>query len=327
MKENQKQSIELSEENDYQNEEDNPIVMYIKEKKNLYVKEITRCEDLFIGYKDMITNCNLKGKKYVDAQRILKRLKKYLKEIKAADENVQKSVNDLLDLRAQDEGIMKLQLETNNSCELAQNSNSFDSTDIVDFPQKHTGPKVLRFNNKVSIIYQEHVYQLVYSLLLLHEAISSFMFHQSDIVWVMEGDSKKKKMTTNEFLTKLFPPRLSRYECLDCIKSVLDKRGIKRIPEYSILRQLSSWNVYIDSNGKKGIPPIMLYDFYRNREKKDFEFWVTTRYWPDFIKRHHKTIATEKEMHGKKALEKAAHLKYVDADEIYDSIDADLANQ
>ena len=53
------------------------INAYIKEKKNLYVKEITRCEDLFIGYKDMITNCNLKGKKYVDAQRILKKLKTF----------------------------------------------------------------------------------------------------------------------------------------------------------------------------------------------------------------------------------------------------------
>lgn len=107
----------------------------------------------------------------------------------------------------------------------------------------------------------------------------------------------------------------------------LEKKGIERIPSYAILRELSSWNVYIDTNGKKGIKPIMLCDFYREKRKKDFEYWVEKRYLPVFNNRQHKTVATEKEAHGNKALEKAAQLNYIDVNDTYESIDDSLSAQ
>ena len=54
-----------------------------------------------------------------------------------------------------------LNIENNNQSDCTQKNTSFDSISIIDFPKKHTGPKVLRFNNEVSIIYQQHVYHLL----------------------------------------------------------------------------------------------------------------------------------------------------------------------
>lgn len=224
MKKNEKQGVEQPGQTCYQTEEDNPIVLSIKEKRNLYLNEMKRCEDIFTGCKEMVANCNLKGKKKKEAQQFLRKLKKHLKMIRLADNNVQMAINDLLDLRSQNEGFMKIHIENNNQSDCTQKNTSFDSISIIDFPKKHTGPKVLRFNNEVSIIYQQHVYQLVYSLLLLHEKISSFVFHQADIVWIVESDSRRKKMTLNEFLTKISPQRLSRNDCLECIEKVLKKK-------------------------------------------------------------------------------------------------------
>ena len=327
MDENEKQNDNTSEQIGNQDKEENPIVSRIKDKRELYIKEIKRCEDMFIGCKEMITNCKLKGKKETEAQKFLRKLKRYLKDVKVADEKVQMAINDLLDLGAQDEGVKKIPAKVVNQSERTETSKDTDSISAIDFPQKHSGPEILRFNKKISILYQQHVYELVDSFLALHKKITSFIIRQSDIVWIIDADSKKKKMTANEFLTILFPPKLSRKQCLEYIEEVLHENGIDKIPYAGISKELSSWNAYIDSNGKKGTEPIMLYDFYREKGKKDFKEWVLLRYFPVFKNRKHRSVNFNKVIHGKAALDRAEEEHSIDPmDKIYADMDKTTTN-
>lgn len=322
MDENKKQNDNTSEQIGNQDKEENPIVSFIKEKRELYIKEIKRCDDMFIGCKEMITNCKLKGKKEAEAQKFLRKLERYLKDVKIADNDVQMAINDLLDLGAQNEGVKKISAKDINQPERTETSKDTDSISAIDFPQKHSGPKILRFNDKISVLYQHHVYQLVYRFLILHKTITSFMLRQADIVWVIDADSKKKKMTASEFLTLLFPPKLTKKQCLEYIEEVLHENGIDKIPYAGISKELSNWNIYIDSNGKKGAEPIMFYDFYRKKGKKDFKDWVLLRYLPVFKKRKHRTVNLNKARHGEAALKQAAEENFVDpTDEILENID------
>ena len=312
-----------------QSEEYNPFVSSIKEKREFYTNEIKHVKDIFDGYKNMVNNLSLKGRKKVAAQKCLRNLNRYWKEIMLADVKVQKAVNALLDYKEQGEAIRYLLLKFNISLDAFNGDNLFDydPVEIMGLPARDSKSKVLRFYNKASSLYQLSVYDLVDSLLSLHQKIMLFMFHQADLVWVMETDSKKKKMTSNEFLAKLLPSVLSRNECLECIENVLKKNGFDPIPSCAILKELSSWNAYISSNGRKGKEPLLFYDFYRHCPKMKFEEWITLRYLPVFEKTHHRTVIPENQEHGKKALEKAAMEQTTDTDDFYGTIDRDLEQQ
>lgn len=83
--------------------------------------------------------------------------------------------------------------------------------------------------------------------------------------------------------------------------------GIRKIPFCSILKQLSSWNVYIASNKEKGTKPLPDYEIKRLQSEKEFEKWVINTYLPDFRKRHKsKRDPLKYASSGKEAQKKAA---------------------
>ena len=200
-------------------------------------------------------------------------------------------------------------------------SGDSDSGEIIDFPESRSRSKWLHLS-KVSALYQFSVYQLLDSLLLLHDEMSLFSRCQADIIWVLGNRSLKK----NQFPTEMIPPKLSREDCWESIAKVLEIDGIQSIPLASILKQLSSWNVYLSSYGKKGTEPIFLYDFYRERPKEDFDGWVKRWYLPEFRKNHPQSIEPEKQRHGEDALDQAA-LEQYNSDDFYRNVDVEIEQQ
>ena len=147
--------------------------------------------------------------------------------------------------------------------------------------------------------------------------MASFTFYQYDIIWILETNPEKKIT----FLTHLLKPQLSREDCFECIKSVLNDNDLP-VPEWSIKKQLSSWNKYLSTLGNKGSKPIYLYDHYRERSEGLFKLWVIDRYLQEFKKHHHRIVEPEKEFHGDDVLEQAANEYSIDPmDEICDDMD------
>lgn len=291
------------------------IVAETKQARDHYINKIKHMETLFVGFTDITKNGKLDFDQKANAKQCLTKLKKCIKRIREADIHVKKSLNTLLDYKIQDD--YKLQVLQHNRAD------DSDSVEIIDFPEKRSRSKVLHPSNKVSALYQFFVYNLLYSLLLSHDEISSFSRYQADIIWVLGNQSFKK----NQFPTEIIPKKLSRGDCLELIAKVLEENGIHPIPLSSILKQLSSWNVYLSSYGKKGTMPILLYDFYRERTKDDFYEWVKRCYLPDFKKSHPQSIEPEKQRHGEAALDQAALELFTNTADFYRNIDDEIEQQ
>lgn len=255
--------------------------------RNYYAVKIKKIEDTFKTDKEIVDSFEFDPEKKNNAKKCLRKMKKCLKEIQKADADVQKNVNLLLDFKAQGELTKEILQNYNASCDAIQNNSLFDSfpIEIIDFPRKHKGQENWFFKRKVSAFYQLYVYQLVHSLLVLQNTMASFMFYQNDIIWILETNPKKKIT----FLTNLLSQQLSREDCFDCIKKVLNKNGLCA-PEWAIKKQLSNWNKYLSTHGKEGSKPIYLYDFFRERSEELFEEWAENRYLPEFKNRHHKIV-------------------------------------
>ena len=215
------------------------IVAETKQARDHYINKIKHMETLFVGFTDITKNGKLDFDQKANAKQCLTKLKKCIKGIREADIHVKKSLNTLLDYKIQDDYMLHV-LQHNRV-------DDSDSVEIIDFPEKRSRSKFLHPSNKVSALYQFFVYNLLYSLLLLHDEISSFSRYQADIIWVLGNQSFKK----NQFPTEIIPKKLSRGDCLELIAKVLEENGIHPIPLSSILKQLSSWNVYLSSYGKK----------------------------------------------------------------------------
>ena len=302
--------------------------------RDYYSSEIKRVEKIYENDKKIVNFFEFNTEKKGNAKKCLREMEKCLKEIKKADSDVQKNVNLLLDFKAQGELDEKMRQDSKPKNELVekmlqdfkvqrdtiQNNNLFNlcPIEIIGFPRKHKGIEAMFAESEVSAFYQLCVYQLVCSLLVLHNKMASFTFCQYDIIWILET-TPEKKIT---FLTHSLQPQLSRQDCFECIAKVLKSNDL-HIPKWSIKKQLSSWNKYLSTWGKKGTEPIMLYDFFRERSKELFEQWVVYRYLPEFKKQHHRrSVDPKKEFHGKNALEWAENEHPVDTiDEIYNDLD------
>jgi hypothetical protein len=268
-------------------------------------------ETLFIGFADITKNSKLDFDQKANAKRCLTKLNKRIKGIRKADKIVQQELNGLLDYI-----FMQQMLQKNRPSDS-------DSVEIIDFPEKRSRSKLLHPSKMISAIYQLSVYSFLDSLLFLHDEMSSFSWCQADIIWVLGNQSLKK----NQFPTEIIPQKLSRGDCLESIAKVLEKDGIQSIPLSSILKQLSSWNVYLSSYGEKGSMPIFLYDFYRERTKNDFEGWAERRYLPEFKKVHSQSIALKKQRHGEAALDQAALEHFTNTADFCRDIDVEIEQQ
>jgi hypothetical protein len=332
MDKKEQQQNQTQENSDSQIKED--LRSNIISLRDYYSSEIKRIEEIYEIDKIFVNSFEFDPEKKGNAKICLRKMKKYLKEIKEADSEVQKNVNLLLDFKAHGEFEEKMRQDSEPKNELVekmlqdfkvqrdtiQNNNLFNSCpiEIIGFPRKHKKLESLFAESEVSAFYQFYVYQLVCSLLVLHNKMASFTFYRYDVIWILETN-QEKKIT---FLTHLIQPQLSRKDCFECIEKVL-KNNKLCVPEWSIKKQLSSWNKYLSTQGKRGTEPIMLYDVFRERSKELFEQWVVYRYLPEFKKQHHRrSVDPKKEFHGKNALEWAENEHPVDTmDEIYNNLD------
>ena len=114
--------------------------------------------------------------------------------------------------------------------------------------------------------------------------------------------------------------------CLEAIREVYDDPIYGYYSEFdlhvfAIRNMLSNWNQYLNTDGKKGKPPLPKFDFYRHTDKDTFKKWVRDYFFPDYRNRAHKD-----------ALDNASHpdmnnMGGVSSEEdIYDEVEQSLAN-
>lgn len=318
---------EHNDQHEIRNESDitNEYLSMTFEARTFYLNEIKYLEESFSRLKSEITKSDLKKWKEREIKKRLKKLNEYLKEIREADKDVQKAVDDLLSYMAQEKHF-KYNPESNGSRnDTTVNHPYAFSSSIIFFSHSHNYPLKM-ISRDIPADYQLFIYQLVYLLFLLHQKITLFLFLQADIARVMKPDFQKEKMSSNEFLSKVLPTRLSRELCLDCIEEVLkEEKGVSKSPSSAILSQLSEWNTFIKSHGKKGKRPIDFYDFYRSKGIESFKDWVRKWYWPDFYEKHKKGFFRKRNL-GEEELDQAAIEQY-NKDEQYSQIDRNLESE
>lgn len=287
------------------------IISEITIIKASYNKTIQETEDFLNNNIKALRTYKIKDKKKKELKKCLRRLKEYWKEVKRADHQVKEAMDKLLKYRGFEDALSH-ELEEHNEETKNTIAHNFEMSlfmsPSMSFLRENTNSQSI---TPVSVFFQMDVFNLLRSFLYLHQSITSFLFHQADIVCIMESDSLKKNITLNEFVSKIFGPKLTREHCAEIIKEKLITAGIRKIPFCSILKQLSSWNVYIESNKEKGTKPLPDYEIKRLQSEKDFGKWVINTYLPDFRKRHKsKRDPLKYARSDKKVLAKAALQQY-----------------
>ncbi len=134
----------------------------------------------------------------------------------------------------------------------------------------------------------------------------------------------QEEMNKKQRLERTKPLKLTT--CLEAIREVYDDPIYGYYSEFdlhvfAIRNMLSNWNQYLNTDGKKGKPPLPKFDFYRHTDKDTFKKWVREVFFPDYRNRAHKD-----------ALDNASHpdmnnMGGVSSEEdIYDEVDQSLAN-
>lgn len=283
------------------------IISEITIIKASYNKMIQETKDFLNNNIKALRTYKIKDNKKKELKKCLRRLKEYWNEVKKADHQVKEAMDKMLEYR-NFEDVLKDGLEKHNEETKTTIMHNFEKSlfmrPSMSFLRENTNSQSI---TPVSVFFQMDVFNLLRSFLFLHQSITSFLFHQADIVCIMESDSLKRNITLNEFVSKIFGPKLTRERCAEIIKEKLIMAGIRKIPFCSILKQLSSWNVYIASNKEKGTKPLPDYEIKRLQSEKEFEKWVINTYLPDFRKRHKsKRDPLKYASSGKEAQKKAA---------------------
>lgn len=136
---------------------------------------------------------------------------------------------------------------------------------------------------------------------------------------IIQEEMKKEKR-----LERTKPLKLTT--CLEAIKEVYEDPKYNypqqfKLHQFAIRNQLSDWNQYLNTGGKKGKAPLPKFDFYRHTDKKAFKDWIRDVFFPDYRNRAHKD-----------ALTNASHYKKIEdipdpnPQDIIDEVDQSLAN-
>ena len=298
------------------------IITDITDIKALYNKTIQEAEEFLKDNVKALKTYKIKDEKKRELKKCLRRLKERWNDVKRADIQVKTAIDDLIDFKGKDD-VRRIIKE-----DCLKKSENMLMTDYEMIPNMGFLKKYSRntTGTLVSAYYQRKVFHLLYSFLYLHQCVTSFLFHQADIVCIMESDSSKKDITLNEFISKIFEPELTRAHCAEIIEEQLKIAGITKIPICSILKQLSSWNVYIASNKEKGTKPLPGYEIKRLKSGELFKKWVINTYLPDFRRRHRSIMDPLKyASRGAAAQDMAAEQQYnSDPDKPYKEIDKHL---
>lgn len=134
----------------------------------------------------------------------------------------------------------------------------------------------------------------------------------------------QEEMNKKQRLERTKPLKLTT--CLDAICEAYSDPKYPysqefKLHPFAIRNQLSNWNQYLNTDGKKGTPPLPKFDFYRQTDKETFKKWVRDVFFLDYRNRAHKD-----------ALDNASHPDNMDKvyvtaqQDIIDEVDESLAN-
>lgn len=307
------------------------IMNTIANIKELYKKRIKEAEDFLTNNTKTLKQYRIKDEKKRELKKCLRRLRDYWNNVKVFDQQVKKEINGLLEFKHIDEQLFDIDELNSPQGSSQERINSTIMPD--DYRIRNMGfldqASKKQAEMSISANYQLLVFQLLESFLKLHYHLMYYLFHQADIVCIIDSDSPKKNITLNECISRILAPKLTREQCSNIIETKLKDAGIEKIPISSILKQLSSWNTYISSNTKKGIKPLSGYEIARLQTEKQFGKWVIEIYLPDYRQRHKiGRNPLNNTAHGDAAQDEAAIRLYKsDPDKFYKKIDREIQSK
>jgi hypothetical protein len=274
---------------------------------------------------EKLDKINIRNKKIKsEINKYKKRLYKCWESVKRSNYNVMEKTNNLLEL-------MKFS-ELDSAINKYNTTNSKEQFDIIHnlgfskedgFEEDPSGT--------INIVYQVSVFNLISSILELHDSITYFVKHQADIIYLLEPDPQKRNRTINDFYSELFPQELTRKQCFEAIINVFNQEGIVDFSESYIKKQLSNWNVYQPSSPRKRKRkkngPLPGYENAKRSKIDKFEEWVKNTYIP-YHRMKNKNRSFSSRNQEKKPFDENSP-SYVDldaADEIRKSVDDNIGS-
>lgn len=177
------------------------IISEITIIKASYNKMIQETKDFLNNNIKALRTYKIKDNKKKELKKSLRRLKEYWNEVKKADHQVKEAMDKMLEYR-NFEDVLKDGLEKHNEETKTTIMHNFEKSlfmrPSMSFLRENTNSQSI---TPVSVFFQMDVFNLLRSFLFLHQSITSFLFHQADIVCIMESDSLKRNITLNEFVS------------------------------------------------------------------------------------------------------------------------------